>query len=262
MFCRKLAEKGVYAMRLDGKSVLVTGGASGFGAEIATTFAREGAKVVIMDQNAKGAEKVTAEIGAAAQCIAGDVTEADHIRIAVEKAVAFGGGLDIVVNNAGWSYSNRPLLDVSEAEFDRVFAVNVKSIFHMTNAVVPLMRKAGGGAIINIGSTGGIRPRPGLAWYNATKAAVHLATQAIALELAPDKIRVNAIAPVMGTTGLLETFMGLPDTPENRAKFIGTIPMGRMSSPRDIASACLYLASDEANFITGVVLEVDGGRTI
>lgn len=249
-------------MRLDGKSALVTGGASGFGAEIAATFAREGAKVVIMDLNAAGAEKVTREIGERAHCIAGDVTEADHIKIAVEKAVAFGGGLDIVVNNAGWSYSNRPLLDVSEAEFDRVFAVNVKSIFHMTNAVVPLMRAAGGGVIINIGSTGGIRPRPGLAWYNASKAAVNLVSRSLALELAPDKIRVNAIAPVIGATGLLETFMGVPDTPENRAKFIATIPMGRMSSPRDIANACLYLASDEADFVTGVVLEVDGGRTI
>jgi 3-oxoacyl-[acyl-carrier protein] reductase len=249
-------------MRLDGKSALVTGGASGFGAEIAATFAREGAKVVIMDLNAAGAEKVTREIGAAAHCVAGDVTEADHIKVAVEKAVAFGGGIDIVVNNAGWSYANRPLLDVSEAEFDRVFAVNVKSIFHMTNAVVPLMRKAGGGAIINVGSTGGIRPRPGLAWYNASKAAVNLVSRALALELAADKIRVNAIAPVIGATGLLETFMGVPDTPENRAKFIATIPMGRMSSPRDIANACLYLASDEAEFITGVVLELDGGRTI
>ena len=249
-------------MRLDGKSALVTGGASGFGAEIAATFAREGAKVTIMDLNADGAEKVARQIGEAAHCVAGDVTEADHVRIAVDKAVAFGGGLDIVVNNAGWSYSNRPLLDVHEAEFDRVFAVNVKSIFHMTNAVVPLMRKAGGGAIINVGSTGGIRPRPGLAWYNASKAAVNLVSRAMALELAPDAIRVNAIAPVMGATGLLETFMGMPDTPENRAKFIATIPMGRMSTPRDIADACLYLASDEAAFITGVVLEVDGGRTI
>jgi 3-oxoacyl-[acyl-carrier protein] reductase len=250
-------------MRLEGKSALVTGGASGFGAEIAATFAREGARVTIMDLNGEGADKVANGIGQAASCVTGDVTEAEHIRIAVEKATAFGGGrLDIVVNNAGWSYPNKPLVETTEAEFDRVYATNVKSIFHMTQAVVPQMRAAGGGVIINIGSTGGIRPRPGLAWYNASKAAVNLVSRAIALELAPDKIRVNAIAPVIGTTGLLETFMGVPDTPENRAKFLATIPLGRMSTPRDIANACLYLASDEADLITGVVLEVDGGRTI
>ena len=249
-------------MRLQGKSALVTGAASGFGAEIAATFAREGAKVTIMDLNAEGAERIATGIGEAASCVAGDVTEPEHIAVAVEKARAFGGGLDIVVNNAGWSYANKPLLDVSEAEFDRVFAINVKSIFHMSHAVIPVMRAGGGGVIINIGSTGGIRPRPGLAWYNASKAAVNLLSRAMALELAPDKIRVNGVAPVIGETGLLETFMGLPDTPENRAKFLATIPAGRMSTPRDVANACLYLASDEADFITGVVLEVDGGRTI
>jgi 3-oxoacyl-[acyl-carrier protein] reductase len=250
-------------MRLNGKSALVTGGASGFGAEIAATFAREGAKVTIMDLNGDGAEKVAGDIGEAASCVAGDVTEAEHIRVAVEKATQFGGGrLDVVVNNAGWSYSNKPILDTTEAEFDRVYAINVKSIFHMTRAVLPLMRAAGGGAIINVGSTGGIRPRPGLAWYNSSKAAVNLLSRAMALELAPDKIRVNAVAPVIGATGLLTAFMGAPDTPENRAKFLATIPMGRMSTPRDVANACLYLASDDADFITGVVLEVDGGRTI
>jgi 3-oxoacyl-[acyl-carrier protein] reductase len=172
------------------------------------------------------------------------------------------GRIDIVVNNAGWSHKNRPMLEVSEDEFDRVYAINVKSIYHMAHTVVPLLAKQGGGVIINIGSTAGIRPRPGLTWYNGSKGAVNLMSRSMAVELAPQKIRVNCVAPVMGATGLLEQFMGLPDTPQNRAKFIATVPLGRLSEPRDIANACLYLASDEAEFVTGVVLEVDGGRTI
>jgi 3-oxoacyl-[acyl-carrier protein] reductase len=154
------------------------------------------------------------------------------------------------------------MLEVSEAEFDRIYAVNVKSIYHMTRAAVPAMRRQGGGVIINIGSTAGIRPRPGLTWYNGSKAAVNLLSRSMAVELAGDRIRVNCLAPVIGETALLESFMGLADTPENRARFIATIPLGRMSRPRDVANACLYLASDEAEFITGVVLEVDGGRTV
>jgi 3-oxoacyl-[acyl-carrier protein] reductase len=249
-------------MRLGGKVALVTGAASGFGAEIARTFAREGAKVGILDINAEGARAVAASIGSSATACAGDVALGRDVADAVEQTVRAYGRLDIVVNNAGWSYRNRPLLEVSEAEFDRVFAINVKSIFHMTHAVVPRMRAQGGGCILNIGSTGGIRPRPGLTWYNASKAAVNLMSRSMAVELAADRIRVNAVAPVIGETGLLETFMGVPDTPENRAKFIATIPLGRMSRPADIANACLYLASDEAEFITGVVFEVDGGRTV
>jgi 3-oxoacyl-[acyl-carrier protein] reductase len=249
-------------MRLAGKVALVTGAASGFGAEIARTFAREGAKVAILDLNAAGAEAVACSIGEAAFAVAGDVTRAADVRAAVERTMAAHGRLDIVVNNAGWTHRNQPLLDVSEAEFEKVYAVNVKSIYHMTLAVVPLMRAQGGGTIINIGSTAGIRPRPGLTWYNGSKAAVNLLSRSMAVELAADRIRVNCIAPVIGETGLLEAFMGVPDTPENRARFIATIPLGRMSRPRDVASACLYLASDEAEFITGVVLEVDGGRTI
>jgi 3-oxoacyl-[acyl-carrier protein] reductase len=154
------------------------------------------------------------------------------------------------------------MLEVSEEEFDRVYAINVKSIYHMTNAIVPVMRKQGGGSIINIGSTAGIRPRPGLTWYNGSKGAVNLVSKSMAVELAPDKIRVNCVAPVIGETALLESFMGVPDTPENRAKFVATIPLGRMSAPGDIAKACLYLASDDAEFITGVNLPVDGGRTV
>ena len=249
-------------MRLDGKTALVTGGASGFGAEIAAVFAKEGAKVVILDLNEEGAKAVAARIGGAARAVGGDVTRAEDIARSVSAAAEFGGRLDIVVNNAGWTHRNKPMLDVTEDEFDRLYDVNVKSIFHMSRATVPLMRDSGGGVIINIGSTAGIRPRPGLTWYNSTKGAVNLLSRSMAVELAPYKIRVNGIAPVMGETGLLEAFMGMPDTPENRAKFVATIPWGRLSTPRDIANACLFLASDDAEFITGVILEVDGGRTI
>ncbi len=249
-------------MRLQGKSALVTGAGSGFGAAIARTFAREGARVVLMDLNGPAAETVAQSIGTAAMALTGDVTSRADTDRAVDAAVGHGGRLDIVVNNAGWSYRNKPLLETTEEEFDRVFAINVKSVFHMVNSASPVMRDAGGGVMINIGSTGGIRPRPGLAWYNATKAAVNLVSRALATEMAQWRIRVNCVAPVIGATGLLETFMGLPDTPENRAKFMSTIPLGRMSLGDDIAAACLYLASDEANFVTGVVLPVDGGRTV
>ena len=249
-------------MRLEGKTALVTGAASGFGAEIARVFAREGAKVAIFDLNEAGARNVAAEIGRAAVVVAGDVTSrADVDRALDATAELGGGGIDIVVNNAGWTHRNKPLLEVTEDEFDRVYAINVKSIFHMVSAAVPRL-KGRGGVMINIGSTAGIRPRPGLTWYNSTKGAVNLLTRSLAAELAPEKIRVNCIAPVMGATGLLEAFMGVPDTPENRARFIATIPLGRMSTPKDIANAALYLASDESEFVTGVVLEVDGGRTI
>jgi len=249
-------------MRLANKIALVTGAASGFGAEIARIFAREGAKVVLFDLNKGGVQDVAAAIGPEALALAGDVTSAGDITAAVEASRARHGRLDIVVNNAGWTHRNRPLLEVSEAEFDKVYAVNVKSIYLMTQAVVPVMRSQGGGTIINIGSTAGIRPRPGLTWYNGSKGAVHLLSRSMAAELAPDKIRVNCVAPVIGETGLLESFMGLPDMPQNRAKFIATIPLGRMSKPRDVANGCLYLASDEAEFVTGVVLEVDGGRDV
>ncbi len=249
-------------MRLQGKIALVTGAASGFGTGIARTFAREGAKIVLMDLNGDGAKSVAASIGNAATAVQGDVTSAQDIARAVQVAVDFGGKLDIVVNNAGWTHRNKPLLEVTGEEFDRVFNVNVRSIFLMTQAAVPVMKGQGGGVILNIGSTAGIRPRPGLTWYNGSKGAVNLLSRSMAAELAPDRIRVNCVAPVIGATNMLEPLMGVPDTPENRAKFLATIPLGRLSRPEDIANACLYLASDEAEFITGVVLEVDGGRTI
>jgi 3-oxoacyl-[acyl-carrier protein] reductase len=247
------------ADRLAGKTALVTGGGSGFGAGIVEAYAREGATVTIFDLDGPAAERVAERTGA--RVLVGDVTRSDDVEAAVRTA-SDGGRLDIVVNNAGWTHRNRPLMEVTEADFDRIFEINVKAVFLMTRAVVPLMRGHGGGVILNIGSTAGIRPRPGLTWYNASKGAVNLVSRSLAVELAPDAIRVNCIAPVMGVTGLLEAFMGLPDTPENRAKFVATIPLGRLSTPEDVAGAAVYLASDEAGFVTGVVLEVDGGRTI
>ena len=249
-------------MRLAGKTALITGGASGFGAAIAACFIAEGARVAIMDINAPATQKMAGKLGNDCIGIVGNVTKSSDIQRATQTARDFGDALDIVVNNAGWTHVNKPMLDVTEDEFDQVYDINVKSIFYMTNSVVPIMRAQWHGNIINIGSTAGLRPRSGLTWYNSTKGAVNLLSKSMAVELAPDNIRVNCVAPVMGATGLLEAFMGLPDTSENREKFISTIPRGRLSDPTDIAKGCLYLASDDASFITGVVLEGDGGRTI
>ena len=249
-------------MRLKNKVAIITGAASGFGAEIARLFALEGAMVVVSDINLAGAKTVAAEIGSAALAIEADVSLRPDIDHLVTSCIAEFGVPDIVVNNAGFTHRNQPLLDVDEALFDKVFAVNVKSIFHMVGAVVPHMRRRGSGVILNIGSTAGIRPRPGLTWYNGSKAAVNLLSKSLAVELGKDGIRVNVICPVMGETGMLSDFMGVPDTPENRARFIATIPLGRLSRPIDIARAALYLASDDAEFITGVEFPVDGGRTV
>ena len=248
--------------RLAGKIAIVTGAGGGFGEGIARLFAAEGARVGVLDLRADAARRVASEIGGNAIALTADVTSREQMESAVQATIEAFGVPDIFVNNAGWTHRNKPMLDVTEEEFDRVYAINVKSIYHASSLIVPLMRQIGGGSIINIGSVAGIRPRPGLTWYNSTKGAVNILSQSMAVELAPDNIRVNAICPVMGETGLLEAFMGKPDTPENRAKFIATIPMGRMSRPDDIARATLYLASDDAAFITGVLLPVDGGRTV
>jgi 3-oxoacyl-[acyl-carrier protein] reductase len=248
-------------MRLQDKVALVTGAASGFGAEIARFFALEGAFIAVADINEEGARNVSAEIGNTALPIKCDVTADAEVRSAVDMTRRSFGRLDIVVNNAGTTHRNKPMLDVTEAEFDRVYAVNVKSIFHMAHAAVPIMRAQGSGVFLNIGSTAGLRPRPGLTWYNGSKGAVNLLTKSMAVELAPDHIRVNGLAPVAGDTPLLPSFLGT-DSPEIRAKFLATIPLGRFAKPSDVAAAALFLCSAEAEFLTGVVLEVDGGRTI
>jgi 3-oxoacyl-[acyl-carrier protein] reductase len=248
-------------MRLKGKNAVVTGAGQGFGLAIAQTFAREGARVACLDHNAHTARSAAEAIGAGAIALTCDVSKRDSVDAACDEANKAFGRVDIVVNNAGTSHRNRPMLEVDEAEFDRVFAVNVKSIFLMAHALIPHMRTNGDGVVINIGSTAGLRPRPGLTWYNATKGAVHLMTKSMAVELAPDKIRVCALAPVAGETPLLPMFLG-EDTPERRALFRATVPMGRLSVPQDIANAALFLASDDAAFLTGVVMEVDGGRCI
>jgi 3-oxoacyl-[acyl-carrier protein] reductase len=248
-------------MRLQGKVALITGAARGFGAGIAEVFAREGGRVVLTDVDGEGVGKLAGRLGKDAIALAADVTKPDDWKRAVETSVAKFGRLDIVVNNAGTSHRNQPLLDVAEQEFDRVFAINVKSIYLSAQAAVPVMRKQGGGVFINIGSTAALRPRPGLAWYNGTKGAVHAISRTMAVELAPDRIRVCVIAPVAGETPLLEMFMG-EDTAERRAAFVAPIPLGRFSTPRDVANAALFLASDDAAFLTGNVVEVDGGRCV
>lgn len=251
-------------MRLKDKVAVVTGGGSGFGEGIARRFAEEGAKVIVNDLNADNARRVAEVIrqqGGQASHVNGDVSERADVKAMVKNAVDAYGRIDIVVNNAGITHRNQPMLDVPEEMFDKIFAVNVKAIYLAALEVVPLFRKQGGGVIINTASTAGLRPRPGLTWYNASKGAVITMTKSMAVELAPDRIRVNALCPVAGETAMLHEFMG-GDTPENRAKFRGSIPLGRLSTPADIANAALYLASDEADLITGVAFEIDGGRCI
>ena len=248
--------------QLKNKIAVVTGSGGGFGEGIAQAYVREGARVVVADINADAAKRVADALGANASAFTCDVTRADQVQALVAHCVSTFGIPDIVVNNAGTTHKNRPMLEVDEAMFDKVFAVNVKSIFHMAHAVVPLMRQNKHGVILNIGSVAGIRPRPGLSWYNASKGAVNLLSKSMAVELGPENIRVNAICPVMGVTGLFEDFMGLPDTPTNRAKFLGTIPLGRFAQASDVAAAAVFLASDAAEFFTGLEMPVDGGRTI
>ena len=248
-------------MRLKGKTALVTGAGQGFGYGIAETFVREGARVACLDVKAEIAEAAAKRLGPTAIAITADVSKREDVERAARIAIEAFGRVDIVVNNAGTTHRNKPLMEVEEAEFDRIFAVNVKSLLLTAQVFAPHMREKGGGVFVNIGSTAALRPRPGLAVYNASKGAVHVMTKSMAVELAPDKIRVCALAPVAGETPLLAMFMG-EDTPEKRAAFKATVPLGRFSTPADIGAAALYLASDEAAFLTGVVLEVDGGRCI
>ena len=251
-------------MRLADKIAIVTGAGSGFGRGIATRFAAEGARVVVNDINAENGAVTVQEIaraGGSARFCSGDVTRDADVRHLIDFALAEFGGLDVVVNNAGTTHRNQPLLDVSEAEFDRIYQVNVKSLFLTAKHAVPHFRRQRNGAFITIASTAGVRPRPGLTWYNGSKGAAIVTSRSMAAELAADNIRVNIINPVAGETGLLAEFMG-GDTPELRARFIATIPLGRLSLPSDVATAAVFFASDEAAFITGACLEVDGGRCI
>jgi 3-oxoacyl-[acyl-carrier protein] reductase len=247
-------------MRLEGKTALVTGAGSGIGKCIAETYAREGARVAVADIDGEAAKAAARGIGNTAMALRCDVTNKDEFVNAVEETAAAFGTLDILVNNAGATHVNKPMLEIDEDEFDRIYAVNVKGVFFGCQAVVPLFRLRGGGVIINIGSTAGLRPRPGLSAYNATKGAVHILTKTLAVELAPDKIRVCAIAPVATDTPLLPSFLG--PAPGQREKFIATVPLGRLAKPEDIANAALFLASADAQFVTGNIVEVDGGRTV
>ena len=248
-------------MRLNNKIALVTGAGSGFGRGIATRFAEEGAKLIVADINEEAAKMVAGEIGDSAIAVVADVSKNSDVEAMIQQTVAQWGRLDILVNNAGTTHRNKPMTEVTEEEFDRIFAVNVKSVFLTARHGVPLMKEQGHGIILNIASTAGLRPRPGLAWYNTSKGAMITATKAMAIELASFKIRVNAINPVAGETGMLHLFMG-EDTPEKRAQFVSSIPWGRLSQPQDMANAALFLCSDEADMVTGTCMEVDGGRCI
>tara|TARA_R110002096_G_scaffold416576_2_gene619535 strand:- start:389204 stop:389950 length:747 start_codon:yes stop_codon:yes gene_type:complete len=248
-------------MKLKNKIAIVTGGASGFGAGIVRKFANEGAKVVIADLNASLAAELAGELGEAVIAHEVDVSDGESVKILVDNTISKYGTVDILVNNAGIGHIPQPLDALSESDFDRIFNVNAKSVFHTARHVVPIMKKAGSGAILNVASTGGVSPRPNLTWYNASKGWMITATKGMAVELAPFGIRVNAINPVAGDTPLLATFMG-EDTPEVRAKFLSTIPIGRFSTPQDMGNAACFLCSDEASMVTGVAMEVDGGRCI
>lgn len=248
-------------MRLQGKTAIVTGGGSGFGAGIVAKFVSEGARVMIADINLDAAQKIANQMDGDAIAHQVDVGNAVSVDAMAEAALSKLGHIDILVNNAGVTHLPTPLEDVSEADFDRVFNVNMKSVYLTARALVPHMKERGTGAILNVASTAGVSPRPNLNWYNASKGWMITATKAMAVELAPSGVRVNAINPVAGETPLLKSFMG-EDTPEVRAKFLSTIPLGRFSQPEDMGNAACFLCSDEASMITGVAMEVDGGRCI
>ena len=246
-------------MRLENKTAIITGGGSGFGAGIVRRFAAEGARVMVADINGDSAAAVAAEVDGIAQTV--DVANGDSVNAMTAAAIEAMGHVDILINNAGVTHLPTPMEDVSEEDFDRVMAINCKSVYLTARALVPHMKSRGKGAILNVASTAGVSPRPRLNWYNASKGWMITATRAMAVELAPEGIRVNAVNPVAGETPLLSSFMG-EDTPEMRTKFLSTIPLGRFSTPEDIANAALYLCSDEASMITGVTMQVDGGRCI
>ena len=248
-------------MRLIDKTAIVTGAGSGCGKGIAMRFAKEGARVGVIDINAEAAREVASQIGNSAFAMEADVSIDGDVSRMVQEALDRWGQLDILVNNAGTTHRNQPMTEVTEEEYERIFAVNVKSVYLSAKHIVPVMKKQGFGVILNVASTAGVRPRPGLVWYNTSKGAMITATKAMAIELAGEKIRVNAINPVAGETGMLHLFMG-EDTPEKRAQFISSIPLGRLSLPEDMANAALFLCSDEAEMITGLCMEVDGGRCI
>lgn len=246
-------------MRLKDKTAIVTGGASGFGEGIVRKFAAEGARVMVADINGEGAEKVAADVNGIPCTV--DVGDGTSVQAMVDAALSGFGHVDILVNNAGVTHLPAALETVTEEDFDRVFRVNMKSVYLTARALVPHFKDRGAGAILNVASTAGVSPRPRLNWYNASKGWMITATRTMAVELAPNGIRVNAINPVAGETPLLKTFMG-EDTPEMRAKFLATIPLGRFSTPEDMGNAACFLCSDEASMITGVAMEVDGGRCI
>lgn len=248
-------------MRLKGKTAIVTGGASGFGAGIIRKFVAEGAQVMIADLNTALAEELKQEMGAHAIVATANVAKGTDVQAMTAQAMEAWGHIDILINNAGVTHLPAPMETISEDDFDRVFAVNCKSVYLTARHIVPLMKARGQGAILNVASTAGVSPRPNLNWYNASKGWMNTATKAMAVELAPGGVRVNALNPVAGETPLLTSFMG-EDTPEMRAKFISTIPIGRFSTPEDMGNAACYLCSDEASMITGVCMEVDGGRCI
>ena len=248
-------------MRLQGKTAIVTGGASGFGAGIVRKFVAEGAQVMIADLNTALAEELRQEMGAPAIVATANVADGASVEAMTAQAMDAWGHIDILVNNAGVTHLPAPMETISEEDFDRVFMVNCKSVYLTARHIVPLMKARGAGNILNIASTAGVSPRPNLNWYNASKGWMNNATKGMAIELAPSGVRVNALNPVAGETPLLRSFMG-EDTPEMRAKFISTIPLGRFSTPEDLGNAACFLCSDEASMITGVCMEVDGGRCI